>query len=463
MNYTINKDFLLENETAKKLYFDYAKDMPIFDYHCHINVDEILHDKAYKTITELWLGGDHYKWRAMRLLGIDESYITGSKSDFEKFEKYAQVVECAIGNPIYHWTHLELQRYFGIYEPLTSKNAREIFDRANEDLNNGLTTRKLIEMSNVVRLCSTDDPIDNLQSHIALKSEGYTVDVMPTFRPDRGYEICAESFLPWIKKLSDVVGYSLTTFSDFKKALEERMDFFAKVGCRLSDHALMDVPYAKATEEEVADIYARALNNDVIDKESETKYKFYLLKFFAHNYHKRNWSMQLHIGALRSNNTKMFQKLGPDTGFDSIGDLNIATNLAQFLNACNDDGLPKTILYTLNPKDNYVLATMMGNFASSDVPSKIQFGTAWWFNDQRDGMVEQIRAYANLGMIAKFIGMLTDSRSFTSYTRHEYFRRILCNEFGKMVENCEFPQDYDVLGKIVQDISYNNIDTYFYA
>ncbi len=462
MKFTINEDFLLENETAKKLFHDYAKEMPIFDYHCHINVDEILEDKAYENITELWLAADHYKWRAMRLFGIDEDYITGSKSDFEKFEKYASVVEYAIGNPIYHWTHLELQRYFDIYEPLTSKNAKEIYERANAMLRNGLTTRKLIKMSNVKRICSTDDPIDTLASHIALKEENYEVDVMPTFRPDNGLEVAQDTFIPWINKLGEVVGYKIDSLAKLKKAYEERMDFFVSVGCKLSDHSLSVISYRDTSENEVAEIFSNAMNNKTIDAESEAKYKSHMLHFLAVNYCKRNWTMQLHLGAIRNNNTKMFNVLGANTGYDSIDDKNIAIGLSKFLDACNNDGLPKTILYTLNPKDNYVLGTMMGNFASSEVPSKVQFGTAWWFNDQRDGMVEQIKAFANLGMIAKFVGMLTDSRSFTSYTRHEYFRRILCNEFGKMVENSEFPQDYCVLGKIVQDISFNNIDSYFY-
>ncbi len=460
----MDDNFLLTSEVAQKLYHDYAKEMPIFDYHCHVNVSEIAADKKYRNITELWLGGDHYKWRAMRLFGIDEAYITGDKSDFEKFYAYSEMIAYAIGNPLYHWTHLELQRYFGITETLCPETAQSIYDRANAMLAEGLTTRKLIAMSNVTKLCSTDDPIDDLRYHKQLLEEGYAVQVMPTFRPDKILEIRAETFLPYMAKLADVMGHALPSYQDLLDAIVVRMEYFAQAGCKLSDHSVSEMPYADTSLEAVSAIYAKAMAGESLTADEETAYRFYTFRFLANQYEARRWTMQLHLGALRNNNPNMFAKLGADTGFDSMDDRNIAASLSRFLGACCAEGLPKTVIYTLNPKDNYVLGTMMGNFAAeTTIPTKVQFGTAWWFNDQRDGMVDQMRAYANLGMISKFLGMLTDSRSFTSYTRHEYFRRILCEFLGGLVENGEFPCNYTVLGKIVQDICYNNICNYFEA
>ena len=458
----MDKDFLLETETAKTLFHKYAKDMPIFDYHCHINVAEITEDKAYKNITELWLSGDHYKWRAMRLFGIDEEYITGSKSDFEKFYAYASMIERAIANPLYHWTHLELQRYFNIEEPLTTKNAQDIYDRANKILESGLTTRSLIKMSNVTKICSTDDPIDDLKHHKMLLAEGYEVAVMPTYRPDKAVNIENPIFIDYINQLGMVSGIAINTLKDVLKALENRLDYFVTTGCKLSDHSISYVPFVELSDEKAEVVFQKGLknSNDLTADEVEG-YKTYVLYHLAIMYAKRSMTMQIHMGATRNNNTKMFKKLGADTGFDAVDDNQIAVKLSKFLDKCNETNLPKTIIYTLNSKDNYVLGTMMGNFASSEVATKVQFGAAWWFNDNKDGMIRQLTDFANLGMISKFVGMLTDSRSFTSYARHEYFRRILCNMFGTWVENGEFANNEEILGSIVQDICYNNIIEYY--
>ncbi len=454
----LDENFLLNNDTAVELFHSYAKDMPIFDYHCHVNVSEIVEDKSYRSITELWLGGDHYKWRAMRLFGIDEKYITGDASDLEKFKKYAEMIGYAIGNPLYHWTHLELQRYFNIFETLSLDTAEKIFYKANKMLSEGLSTRKLIKMSNVTALCSTDDPVDSLEHHIALKNEGYEVNVMPTFRPDKSLDITNVEFFAYIEKLAKASGIAINNYDDILSALSSRLDFFSSVGCKLSDHSIAEMPYAVTSKEEVSQIFEKAKTQPITALEEE-KYRFFTFNFLAKEYGKRNYIMQLHIGALRNNNTKMKNRIGVDAGFDSIDDRAIAHKLSRFLDSAGEM-LPKTIVYTLNPKDNFVLGTMMGNFAENG--TKVHFGTAWWFNDHRDGMVEQFRAYSNLGMLSKFIGMLTDSRSFTSYTRHEYFRRILCQFLGDMVEKGEFPKDMKILGKIVKDISYNNIMEYFW-
>ncbi len=463
MKQFMDKDFLLYSDTAKTLYHQYAKDMPIFDYHCHVSVAEIAEDKAYDNITQIWLGGDHYKWRAMRLAGIDEQYITGGASDLDKFVAYASVVGSAIGNPLYHWTHLELQRYFGIYDTLTRDNAVDIYNRANKVIAGGLTTRKLIGMSGVARICSTDDPADDLRYHKALQKQGYSVAVTPTFRPDKAVEICHDTFVPYMAKLGSVVGFDITSYAKLLEALDNRMDFFHSVGCRLADISVDVVPFAETNMQEVSQIFDTAVAGGTVTASQEVAYKFYTLQQLAVGYARRSWTMQIHIGALRNNNSVMFSSLGGDCGFDSIGDNNIAYGLSKFLDACNSVALPKTIIYPLNPRDNYVVSTMMGNFATSGIASKVQHGSAWWFNDQRDGMLEQMRSYANLGLLSKFVGMLTDSRSFTSYVRHEYFRRILCDMLGQLVESGQFPCDYTVLGTIVEDICYNNIVNFFDA
>ena len=401
----INDDFMLKNETAKVLY-EKVKDLPIIDYHCHISPKMIAENYKFKNAFELFLGGDHYKWRQMRTNGIDEKYITGDADDYEKWEKFAETMPYLIGNPLYHWTHLELKRYFDIDETLSKDTAKQIWDKVNDCLaKDSFSVQGLIKKSNVETICTTDAPYDSLEYHKQLK--GFDTKVVPAFRPD---------------------------LDDIRDDIGERMDFFHENGCRLSDHAV------------------DKMDDDIIEK----------LVFLGEEYAKRGWVWQLHIGALRNNNTKMFEKLGPDTGFDSVNDFQIAEGLSKILDSLEKkDALPKTILYTLNPKDNYVLGTMLGNFQGGGVPGKIQFGSGWWFNDQRDGMESQMRALSNLGMLSRFVGMLTDSRSFVSYTRHEYFRRILCNLIGKWVEDGEYPADIDMLTKIAEGICYNNAKEYF--
>ncbi len=460
----MDKNFMLETETAVKLYHEYSKDLPIIDYHCHLNPKEICENRQFKNITEIMLGGDHYKWRAMRSNAIPEDYMTGDKDDFEKFLAFAKTLKWAVGNPLYHWTHLELRRFFGIDLILNEENAREIYDLANKKIKEeGFSAHKFIKMSNVEIICTTDDPCDSLEYHIRIREEGkLDTKVLPTFRPDKAYEINSENFIPYMELLGNVCGRKITSFAELKAALAERIEFFDKQGCRLSDHALAGVPYAEITEADGEEIFKKALAGQEVSKEEEEGYKTLMLGFFASEYTKRGWAMQLHIGAVRNNNSKMYKKLGPDTGFDSINDLCIAEPLAKLLDsfACND-ALPKTILYTLNPKDNYVLGTMLGNFQGTEAPSKIQFGSGWWFNDQRDGMTEQMKSLANLGLLGRFVGMLTDSRSFMSYTRHEYFRRIMCNLIGGWVEKGEYPADFNVLSDIIRGISYENAKNYF--
>lgn len=461
----MDDNFLLSNHTAIALYNDYAKDMPIIDYHCHLSPKEIYENKRFKNITEAWLYGDHYKWRAMRSNGIDEKYITGDASDYDKFLCWAKTIPMTIGNPLYHWTHLELKRFFGVNELLNEKTAPAIWEKVNTLLNGeGFTARDLIEKSNVKAVCTTDDPVDNLEYHEKIKKEctDFHVKVLPAFRPDKGVNIEKESFLPWFKKLVQVYGKSINTYKEFLQALESRVNFFHSVGCRLSDHALDYVPYREGSLEEIESIFAKAAKGEKITLEEADKYKTYTLKFLGTIYAKLGWTMQLHINAVRNNNTRMFNKMGPDTGFDSVNDSSVAYPLSRFLDALEkENSLPKTILYTLNPNDNYILGSLMGCFQGSGIPGKIQFGSAWWFNDTKEGMIEQMKSLANLGLLSRFVGMLTDSRSFLSYTRHEYFRRILCNLIGEWVENGEFPNDMELLGNIVQGICFNNAKEYF--
>lgn len=402
----INDNFMLKNETAKHLYHDFAKDLPIIDYHCHLSPKQVAEDYQFKNAYDLFLGGDHYKWRLMRSNGIDEEYITGSADDFDKWCAFAKSVPYMIGNPMYHWTHLELKRYFGIDEVLSEKTAKQIWDKVNACLKKPeFSAQGLIKMSNVEVICTTDNPYDDLQYHKALT--GFTTKILPTFRPDLG------------KVNSDIT---------------ERMDYFAANGCKLSDHSL------------------DRMDDDIIEK----------IIFLGAEYAKRGWTMQLHIGAMRNNNTAMFEKLGADTGFDSINDFRVAEGISKILNELEKkDLLPKTILYTLNPKDNYVLGSMLGNFQKAPTPGKIQFGSGWWFNDQRDGMEAQMQSLSNLGLLSRFVGMLTDSRSFVSYPRHEYFRRILCNLIGKWIEEGEYPNDDEMLEKIITGVCYQNAKDYF--
>lgn len=460
----MDENFLLSTDTAVKLYHQFAKDMPIYDYHCHISPKEIWENKRFKNITEAWLYGDHYKWRVMRANGVDEKYITGNGTDYEKFVAWAKTLKYAIGNPLYHWTHLELQRYFGIYDILSEKTADVIWNKANELLNSeGFAVRDIIKKSNVKMIGTTDDPTDSLEYHIKIRESGeLEAKVLPSFRPDKGIEISRATFIPWVEKLGEVCGRKIDSYETFLNCLQERVDFFNAQGCRISDHALDSVPYADTNMSEASAIFAKALSGTQVTKEEENKYRTFTLQFFAKAYAKLGWAMQLHIAAMRNNNTRMFNLLGPDTGFDAINDENIAYQLSRLLDSLEkENSLPKTILYTLNPKDNYVLGAMMGNFQEGGVPGKIQFGSAWWFNDQKEGMLQQMSALANLGLLGRFIGMLTDSRSFLSYTRHEYFRRIVCNFIGGMVESGEYPNDIEALEEIVRGISFENAKNYF--
>jgi glucuronate isomerase len=460
----MDENFLLSNDAAINLYHNYAKDMPIIDYHCHLSPKEIYENKRFKNITEAWLYGDHYKWRAIRSNGVDEKYITGEASDYEKFMVWAKTIPMTIGNPLYHWTHLELQRYFGVYEVLNEKTAPAIWEKVNKLLSEeGFSARGLITRSNVKALCTTDDPTDSLEYHIKLKEDKeFDVKVLPTLRPDKGLLVNKDTFIPWVQKLAEVSEKNIESYDEFLVALEARVRFFHSVGCRLSDHGLDSITYAEASKEEVADIFTRALKGEKFSSTEESQYRSYTLKFLGRLYSELGWTMQLHIAATRNNNTRMLKKLGPDTGYDAINDEEISYSVSRLMDSLEAEGcLPKTILYTLNPKDNYVLGTVMGCFQGTEIPGKIQFGSAWWFLDNKEGMIEQMKTLANLGLLSRFVGMLTDSRSFLSYTRHEYFRRILCNLLGEWVENGEVPNDMELLGGIVQGICYNNAKEYF--
>lgn len=448
----ITDDFMLKNSIAKDLYSNFAKDMPIIDYHCHLSPELIAKDYKFKNAYDLFLGGDHYKWRQMRSNGVSEEYITGSAPDFEKFMMWAKTMPLLIGNPLYHWTHLELLRYFGIEDALTPDNAEEIWNKCNEMLSDdSFSAKNLIKRSNVEIICTTDDPADSLEFHKEL--QGFETKVLPTFRPDKITEIGKETFIPYIEQTG------VKSYPELINWLSEKIAFFHSMGCRLSDHAMEAIPFALGNAEKVFD---KRINGEALTENEIDIFKTAVLKHCAKEYTRLGWAMQLHIGALRNNNQKMYETLGADMGFDSINDLNIAEKLSAFLNDLEyNDSLPKTILYTLNPKDNHVLGTMMGNFQKAPTPSKIQFGSGWWFNDNRDGMEAQLNAFANLGLLGKFIGMLTDSRSFVSYPRHEYFRRILCNLIGKWVTEGEYPNDEKYLKEIVEGISYKNAKEYF--
>ena len=464
MKQFMGENFLLNNAFAVDLYHQYAKNMPIYDYHCHIKPREIAEDRKYRNITEIWLGGDHYKWRVLRSNGVDERYITGDADDKEKFLKWAETMPYCIGNPLYHWTHLELKRFFGVDKLLSPDTAEEIWEACNEMLQRDeFSTRGLIKRSNVKVICTTDDPVDSLEYHRAIAGDAsFDVAVLPSFRPDKGINIDKEGFSAWLEKLGAVAGLEIKTFGDLKNALRQRMDFFHRAGCRLSDHGLDYAVFNEGTEDEASIILGKALKGNSLTESEINKYKTQVLLFLGREYARRNWVMQLHLGTIRNNNTRMMKLLGPDTGFDAIGDFTYAEALSKTLNALDERSeLPKTILYCLNPVNNEVLGTITGCFQGDGIPGKMQFGSGWWFNDQKDGIIKQMTAFANLGLLSRFVGMLTDSRSFLSYTRHEYFRRILCNLIGEWVENGEAPDDMTLLGKMVQDICYNNAVRYF--
>ncbi len=460
----MDESFLLSTETATRLYFNYAIDMPIIDYHCHINPQEIYEDRRFENITQVWLGGDHYKWRFMRSCGVDEAYITGDASDKDKFIQWAKCLERAIGNPLYHWSHLELRKYFGYHGILNEKNAEEVWNLCNKRLAEpSMTVRGIIRQSNVALICTTDDPIDSLIWHKKIaEDDSFHVQVLPAWRPDKAMNIEKPAYLDYLASLSAASGITITTFAGLCKALSLRMDFFASAGCKVSDHGLEYVMYAPASENEIEEIFAKRLSGNTVTRAEELKFKTAFILFMGSEYSKRDWVMQLHYGCKRDNNTRMFHKLGPDTGYDCINNYAPSAEMTDYLNALvTADALPKTILYSLNPNDNQVIGTILGCFQDSSAAAKIQQGSAWWFNDHKTGMQDQMISLANIGNLSGFVGMLPDSRSFLSYTRHEYFRRILCNLIGTWVENGEYPADYEALEKIIKDICHNNAVNYF--
>ena len=459
----LDNNFLLENRTAEILYHEYAAKQPIIDYHNHLPPVEITNDKKFENITAVWLQGDHYKWRAMRTMGVSEHFITGTATDFEKFQKWAEVVPFTIRNPLFHWTHLELQRYFGITELLTPDSCKSIYDQCNDLLSTeDYSTRNLLRKMNVEVVCTTDDPLDDLRHHQQLKKEGIDIKMLPAFRPDKAILIRKSTFPKYIEDLGRVAKVSIQSFDDLVQALKYRIDYFHNNGCRLSDHGLEEI-YAESYKEiEVDAIFKKRLSKATLTVAESANFKSALLYELGLMYAEKGWVQQFHIGALRNNSTRMMRALGPDTGFDSIGDWPLASPLSAFLNRLDaKDKLAKTILYNLNPRDNEVMATMIGNFNDGSTKGKMQWGSAWWFLDQKDGMEKQINTLSNMGLLSCFIGMLTDSRSFLSFPRHEYFRRILCNLIGRDVHNGELPNDTEWLGSIVEDICYRNVKQYF--
>jgi len=460
----LNEDFLLQTPTAQTLYHDFAANMPIIDYHNHLVPQQIAEDKQFDNITQIWLYGDHYKWRAMRAHGVDEKYITGNASDEEKFMKWAETVPYTMRNPLYHWTHLELQRYFGVTELLNKDSAKRIYDHCSALLRTKeYSVRNLLLKMNVKALCTTDDPIDNLGYHKQIAASGFEIKVLPTFRPDKAMGVDDELiFVEYVNALAEAAGQSIRSLADYKAAIKSRHDFFHEAGCRLSDHGLEHIYAEEFTNEEIELIFERLITGKLISKKEKWQFKSAMLVYFAHLDHARGWTQQFHLGAIRNNNARLLGSLGPDTGFDSIGDFEQAKPLSAFLNHLDSTNqLAKTILYNLNPRDNELLATMTGNFQDGTIVGKMQFGSGWWFLDQKDGMEKQINALSNMGMLSHFVGMLTDSRSFLSFPRHEYFRRILCNLLGQDVENGELPADIAWLGKLVEDISYKNASAFF--
>lgn len=459
----MDKDFLLETETAGKLFHEYAEVTPILDYHCHINPREIAEDRKFDNITQVWLGGDHYKWRQMRSNGVDEKYITGDATDREKFQKWAETLEKAIGNPLYHWSHLELQRYFGYHGALNGKTAEEVWNLCNEALQkDDMSVRNIIRRSGVTLICTTDDPVDTLEWHEKIaEDDSFEVQVLPAWRPDKAMNAEKSDYADYIGKLSEASGVQIRTFADLIQALQARMEYFAARGCSVSDHALEYVMYEPASDEEIEQIFQKALAGEISRRE-ELQFKTRFMTEMGKAYHAKNWVMQLHYGAKRDNNQLIYRKLGPDTGVDCINNYAPSAQLADFLNALAEpDTLPKTIIYSLNPNDNAAIGTILGCFQNADTVGKVQQGSAWWFNDHKQGMTEQMVSLANLGLLGNFLGMLTDSRSFLSYTRHEYFRRILCNLIGGWVENGEYPNDEEALGRLIRGISYGNAVRYF--
>ncbi|TNF43369.1 MAG: glucuronate isomerase [Bacteroidetes bacterium] len=460
----MDKDFLLHTETAKELYHNHAAKMPIFDYHCHINPKQIADDVRFENITQIWLYGDHYKWRAMRTNGVDEKYCTGNASDWEKFEKWAETVPYTLRNPLFHWTHLELKKFFGIEKVLSPATAKEIWDECNAKLQlPEYSVRGIIRMANVHTICTTDDPVDSLEYHRQIKESGFEVHVLPAWRPDKAMAVeNVKSFNEYLDKLAYAANMNISSFADLMTALDNRHQFFHDNGCRLSDHGLETAIAEDYTNSEIELIFSKIRGGADLSQAEILKFKSVMLYEFGIMDHSRGWAQQFHIGALRNNSTRLFNQLGPDVGLDSIGDFEIARPLSKLLDRLDmNNKLAKTVLYNLNPRDNELMGTMIGNFQDGSVPGKMQFGSGWWFLDQKDGMEKQINALSNLGLLSRFVGMLTDSRSFLSYTRHEYFRRTLCNILGNDVENGEIPKDMELLGNMVENICFNNARNYF--
>ncbi|MGD7060041.1 glucuronate isomerase [Bacillus altitudinis] len=459
----LDEQFLLNSQTAEKLYHEFAKNLPIIDYHCHLSPKEIYENKTFQNITEAWLYGDHYKWRAMRANGIPETHITGDASDYEKFLAWAKTVPMTIGNPLYHWTHLELRRYFDVEELLNEDSADIIWKKVNDQLQgDGFGARDFIVKSNVETVVTTDDPVDSLIYHQQLREEGFSVQVLPGFRPDKALDITNDLFIEYVHHLAEVSSIQIESYQDFIKALHMRIDFFHEQGCLISDHAINEMTYEDTTEEEAAIIFHKRISGHPLTEKEKVQFKTHTFMELGQAYGQRGWAMQLHINALRNNNSKMFELLGPDTGYDAMNDEDIAKPLCRVLDRLEQaHALPKTILYSLNPRDNVVISTIAGSFQDGKTPGKIQHGTAWWFNDTKQGMTEQMMALSSIGLISRFIGMLTDSRSFLSYTRHEYFRRLLCDIIGDWVEKGEAPKDLNLLGGMVKGISYENAKQYF--
>jgi len=464
MKQFLNEDFLLETKTAAHLYHAYAKEMPIIDYHCHLPPNQIAEDKQFDNLTQIWLYGDHYKWRAMRTNGVDEKYCTGDAPDFEKFEKWAATVPYTLRNPLYHWTHLELQRYFDVYDILNANTAKKIYEECTAKLNTAdYSVRNLLRKMNVRTVCTTDDPVDNLVHHQQVKNDGFEIPILPAFRPDAAMNVDdSTAFNNYLTRLEKAADVSISTYNDYIAALRKRHDYFATMGCSVSDHGLEEIYAEDYTQGEIIGLFAKIRSGFQLTLEERKKFKSAMLVTFAEWDWERGWVQQYHLGAIRNNNSRMMRQLGPDTGWDSIGDFSQARALAKFLNRLDSDNkLAKTIIYNLNPADNELFATMIGNFNDGSSAGKVQWGSAWWFLDQKDGMTKQINALSNMGLLSKFVGMLTDSRSFLSFPRHEYFRRILCNLFGNEIENGELPNDVEWIGKVIQDICFNNANQYF--
>ena len=464
MKQFLDENFLLKTRTAQKLYHDCAKDMPIIDYHCHLPPQQIADDTRFENLTQVWLYGDHYKWRAMRTNGVHESYCTGNKSDWDKFQKWAETVPYTLRNPLYHWTHLELQRYFDMDDRLNGDTAKKIYEECSAKLQDpAFSVRNLLRKMNVKLVCTTDDPLDSLEYHRRVKEEGFEIPILPAFRPDQAMNVSnASLFINYTKKLETVTNIAISSFDDFLYALQNRHDYFSSMGCTVSDHGLEEIFADDFTGSEIDAIFTKIHGGKELNNTEQKKFRSAMLIHFAEWYWEKGWVKQFHLGALRNNNSRMLQTLGPDTGWDSIGDFSQGKPLARFLDKLDSNNkLAKTILYNLNPADNELMATMIGNFNDGSSAGKIQWGSAWWFLDQRDGMVKQLNTLSNMGLLSRFIGMLTDSRSFLSFPRHEYFRRILCDLFGDEIENGELPNDVEWIGKVIRDICFHNAKNYF--